>query len=137
MKAGDNIVNVHGDARLISFSHGSLERRIEAVLDGIVRAAWQKLCDGAPPVALFRVGMQDGVVLLRGPVLLLQGWVELVEPSLARLLAGASREMVGDEAPVAGAVAMHELHEESVLFDAPRAARGGVGVVAGLGRGEG
>lgn len=116
-----NVKVVRGEAALLD---GALESGVVAVLDRVIGASGQDLSDGAPLVPQGGVQTKDGAVLIGGPILLLEGRVELVHPSLAGLLAAATRKVGSDGAPVLGAVAGDEVDEQAVLLDAPRAARG-------------
>ena len=63
------------------------------VLDGVLGAAGQQLGDLAPAVAEVPLRLVDDDLLVAGPVALLDGRVQVVEPTLSALLADASWQL--------------------------------------------
>ena len=62
------------------------------------------------------MSLDDGLVFLLSPTFFADVRVEVVVPPLAALLADAPGEVLGDEAPVLGAVLHHEFNHEVVFF---------------------
>ena len=60
--------------------------------------------------------LDDGLVLVFRPSLLLYVGVEVVVPTLAALLADPARQVLGDEAPILGPMAFDQRKHELVLF---------------------
>ena len=63
---------------------------VPVVLDGVVGAAQQDVGDLGPPILNRLVKDEENPLLLDAPTLLLQQGIQLVVPSLAALLAGAT-----------------------------------------------
>lgn len=93
---------------------------VKSVLGSIVGSAVEQLGDLAPAVAEARMGVHDDAVLLRGPRALCEMRGELVEPALPCLLAGAARDVRGNDGPAPRAEFGNEVGENCVLFRAPR-----------------
>ena len=60
--------------------------------------------------------LREQQVLLFGPRRLVDGRIEVVVPALATLLADAAVQVFGDQRPLFGAVAVHQLHHQVVLL---------------------
>lgn len=125
----DKGVDVKAGGGKAALFHSALEGGVVAVLDRVVCAAGEHVGNSAPLVPQGGVQAENCAVLGGGPVLLLEVRVELIDPALAGLLAGATRKVGGDGAPVLGAVARDEVDEQAVLVDAPRTADGTCGRV--------
>lgn len=123
MQGSDNVVDRARPGGGIAIANGALEGAIVAVLNGIVSAAGQRLSNGAPLVAELLVHGQDDVVLARGPILLTELRIELIDPTLARLLARPVRQVRGDQRPVARAEVVHQMVQMAVFVQTPWAAR--------------
>ena len=94
--------------------------RVKPVLNRVVCATRQRLCDLAPLVAELLMQLQDQAVLGRRPLFLADVGVEVVVPPLATLLANPTWESLGYGAPVSGALVEHHLTEDVVFFLGPR-----------------
>ena len=92
---------------------------VPVVLDGVLGATLENLGDFSPLVSMvFLENVQDKV-LLEAPFGLFNLWVKVVVPSLPALFADLSGQVLGDGAPVAGALFLYELDEKCVLAWAP------------------
>ena len=89
------------------------------VFDRVLCPAFEHLCDLGPLVPVLLLQNEKDQVFLGTPLGLFDFWVQVVVPSLTTLLAYFARQMLGDFAPVARALLLHELDEESVLIWAP------------------
>ena len=78
--------------------------------------AREQLGDLGPFVAQPGVGLEDDVVLLRGPGRLFDAGVEVVVPALAALLSDAALEVARDEGPALWAVLVDKLDDQVVLL---------------------
>jgi hypothetical protein len=89
---------------------------VPVVLDGVVSSAGKKLRDVAPLVAVLGMCGQDDLVLVSGPRGLANGWVEVIMPPLATLLADTTGKIRGNLGPLAWAELLHMLAHNSVLL---------------------
>lgn len=80
-------IRLHPPSALIPthvLSHG----RVPVVLDGIVRAAVEKLGDFRPPIPRAALRVVDHVLLFPCPRVPLEGWIEMVQPPRDRVEIG-------------------------------------------------
>ena len=95
--------------------------RVESVLDRVVRASWKSLDNLRPSRAQLGYPLSNELVLLLGPLALLDGGAEVVEPPLAALLAHAARHVRRDERPALRTKLGDRLNQLLVLRLGPRA----------------
>ena len=100
--------------------HLAPRARVVPVLDGVVRAAGQPLHDLAPLGAHLLDALGDQAVLLLGPLALLHLRAQVVEPTLAALLANPARQVRRDEGPPLRPQLAHRLEQQLVLALCPR-----------------
>eukprot|EP00964_Phaeocystis_antarctica_P039390 scaffold22529_cov61-Phaeocystis_antarctica.AAC.3 len=103
--------------------HLAPRARVVPVLDGVVRAAGQPLHDLAPLRAQLLDALGDQAVLLFGPFALLHLRAQVVEPTLAALLAHPARQVRRDEGPPLRAQLAHRFEQQLVLALCPRPLR--------------
>lgn len=96
MKIVDKVIDIKVGCSDATLLHSSFQSGIVSIFNGIVCPSRQHLCDGTPFVAQGGMCFEDCAILMRGPVLLLEVWVELIHPSFACLLATSTGEMGGD-----------------------------------------
>ena len=68
------------------------------VLHGVIRAAREKLGNVGPLVPIFAVQLNESAILLGRPSVLADVVVEVIVPSLAALLTGATRKLLCNSA---------------------------------------
>ena len=99
------------------------------VLNVVISASRQVLCDLRPSVAQFLMSLDDEHIFLLRPLVLLDVRVQVVVPSVLiinkwlpfpALLADPSREGGRNLTPVHGSVFPHHRHKCVVLFLSPR-----------------
>eukprot|EP00302_Diacronema_sp_CCMP2436_P001073 CAMPEP_0179842296 /NCGR_PEP_ID=MMETSP0982-20121206/3044_1 /TAXON_ID=483367 /ORGANISM="non described non described, Strain CCMP 2436" /LENGTH=147 /DNA_ID=CAMNT_0021726545 /DNA_START=763 /DNA_END=1206 /DNA_ORIENTATION=+ len=83
--------------------------RVPVVLNRVISAARQQLCDLGPLVAQAPVPLEQDRVLFKGPPVLFDVVVQLVVPPLAALLAVAAQQVRGDQRPLRCAEAPNKL----------------------------
>ena len=91
----------------------ALDGRVPMVFYGIVGSAWQELSNHRPfvPKPTFSLDvlfmrLDDGLIFLFRPTVLANARVEVVVPPFPALLANPTRQVLGNEAPVLGAVSL-------------------------------
>ena len=94
---------------------------IPVVLDGIVRAAIQVVHKLCPLVGRSSLKDEEDPFLSVAPALSLEGWVELVVPSLPALLASSVIKLVSDGVPLLWTMHLDELNELLVFLSVPGA----------------
>lgn len=77
-----------------------LQCGVEPVLYVVVGPARKILGDLGPAIAELLVRVDDGLVLLRRPFVLLDVWIQVIVPALAALLTNAPGKGLCDVAPV-------------------------------------
>ena len=87
----------------------------------VISASWQKLCNFGPLVAIFLVCLDDLVIFLFRPLVLLDVWIQMVVPPLSALLSYPARQSLGYLTPVLRSKHMDFFREFVVLLLAPRA----------------
>lgn len=78
------------------------KHRIPMVLDTVVGATWQMLCDGDPFVSQSGVNVVENAFLIGAPRILFDARTELIEISFSTLFTGASGQLGGDSTPSVG-----------------------------------
>ena len=101
---------------LLGLLQPAADRAVPAVLDGIVGAAGQKLCDLGPLVLHARLRLHQQRILHWCPLVLLDVGVKLIVPTLADLLARASGHVHSQRRPRLGTKARHQLHHPNQNF---------------------
>lgn len=86
----------------------------------VVSSSRQKLCNLRPLVTILLVSLYNFVILLFGPLVLLDIWVQMIVPSLTALLANSTWQGLSYVAPVFGSKHMHIFREFIVLLYTPR-----------------
>ena len=98
------------------------------VLNVVISAPRQVLCNLRPTVAKFFMSLDDEHIFFLSPLVLLDVRVQVVVPSVLiinkwlpfpALLADSSRESCGDLTPVHGSIFPHHCHQCVVLFLGP------------------
>ena len=95
----------------------SVANRIEAILDGVGSSSVESSRDESPPASAF-AKKHDISVLLLGPRTPVQAGSEVIHPSLAALLAAATRHLLGDRRPSL-AEKFHQILERRILRARP------------------
>lgn len=94
----------------------SLQSRIPTVLDRVVSTAGHLASDLCPLIAERPVRLDDRCVLLEGPLVLLDSWVEMVVPAFSALLPDAVVEVGRDHTPVSRPVLEDHRGQQVVLL---------------------
>ena len=97
-----------------------LHCRVPVVLDGVVRSAWDQLCDFCPLVAPLLVGIEDDSVLLVSPGCFLDLRVEVIVPPLPTLLPNPPLQMLGNKCPPLRPVFPHKFNNFFIFLFGPR-----------------
>ena len=96
-----------------------LELRVEPVLNRIICAAWEGLCDLAPFVPKIIMHLQNDTVLLRRPFLFANVWVQMIVPSLTALLPDSPGQSISNSAPVFGTKLLNHCTKHFILLTSP------------------
>ena len=99
--------------------HLTLKRWVEMVLNVIISAAIQELCDFRPFVAVSLVELQYFVVLFFTPTVFLYVGIQMVVPSLSTLLSYTTFQIISDLTPILGSVSSNLFDQKPVFFFGP------------------
>ena len=69
---------------------------------------------------MYLVCLYDGAVLLFGPLIFLDCWIQVIVPSLTTLLSNSSRKSLGNVAPVLRSKLLNVFSKLRVFLTAPR-----------------
>lgn len=100
-----------------------LQLRVEAVLDGVVRATGKGLGDFTPFVAKLLMQLEDDPVLLLRPLLFADVGIQVIVPPLAALFANAARQRSRNSTPILSSMLLDHVPENFVFLPGPRALR--------------
>lgn len=104
---------------LAQLSLAVAQRRVPVVLDGVVAAADQDICDFCPPIMNGLLKYVQNPIFLDAPGAFLEQRVQLVVPALSALLARAFGHFLGDQLPLVRAELSDDFDHEIVLLIVP------------------
>ena len=99
----------------------AFHRRVPVILDGVVCAAFQHLCDLGPLVVHNAVHEEKDPLLFFAPVDFLDSRVQMIVPPFSALFADSAVQVLRDEGPLLGTICHDKLQHAPVLFCGPRA----------------
>ena len=98
----------------------TLQSRVKSILHGVICPAGQLAGNVTPSVAAGGMELQNQVVFLLCPSVLLHVWAEVVLPALSALFADAAGQEARDLVPVAWSKDRYLLGENAIFLFGPR-----------------
>ena len=92
---------------------------VPVVLDGVIRSSIQTVHELCPLVGLLSLQDEEDPLLSVAPALSLEGWVELVVPSLSALFSSSVIEELSDGVPLLRSMDLHKFNQLLVLLCVP------------------